>query len=35
MILKERVAGQLPAWRDRVKKLIKESGEVKVDEVNI
>lgn len=35
MILKDKVAAQLPAWRDRVKKLVKESGEVKVDEVNI
>ena len=35
MILKEKVAAQLPAWRDRVKKLVKESGEVKVDEVTI
>ncbi len=35
MILKEKVAAQLPAWRDRVKKLVKESSEVKVDEANI
>ncbi|HEX7975525.1 MAG TPA: citrate (Si)-synthase [Anaerolineales bacterium] len=35
MILKEKLADQLPAWRERVKKLTKESGNVKVGEVNI
>lgn len=35
MILKEKLAEQLPAWRERVKKLTKESGNVKVGEVNI
>lgn len=35
MILKEKIAAQLPEWRARVKKLITESGEVKVDEVTI
>jgi len=35
MILKEKIAAQLPAWRDRVSKLVKEHGNVKVDEVNI
>lgn len=35
MILKEKVAAQLPEWRERVKKLVKESGNVKVGEVNI
>lgn len=35
MILKEKLAAQLPAWRDRVRKLVKESGEVKIDEVTI
>jgi len=35
MILKEKLASQLPEWRERVKKLIKESGEVKVGDVTI
>lgn len=35
MILKEKIAAQLPDWRERVKKLVKESGYVKVGEVNI
>lgn len=35
MILKEKIAAQLPDWRERVKKLVKESGNVKVGEVNI
>jgi citrate synthase len=35
MILKEKVAAQLPELRERVKKLVKESGNVKVGEVNI
>lgn len=35
MILKEKIAAQLPEWRERVKKLVKESGSVKVGEVNI
>ena len=35
MILKDKIASQLPAWRDRVKKLVKESSSVKVGEVNI
>jgi citrate synthase len=35
MILKQKLAAQLPAWRERVKKLVKESGNVKVGEVNI
>jgi citrate synthase len=35
MILKEKLASQLPEWRERVKKLIKESGEVKVGEVTV
>lgn len=34
-MLLEKVALQLPAWRDRVKKLVKENGNVKVGEVNI
>jgi len=35
MILKDKIAAQLPDWRNRVRKLVKESGEVKVDEVTI
>lgn len=35
MILKEKISAQLPEWRERVKKLVKESGNVKVGEVNI
>lgn len=35
MLLHERIATQLPEWRERVKKLVKESGSVKVGEVTI
>jgi citrate synthase len=35
MILNDKIAAQLPEWRARVRKLVKESGEVKVDEVTI
>ena len=35
MILKEKFAAQLPAWRERVRKLVKENGDVKVGEVTI
>ena len=35
MILKEKISTQLPEWRERVKKLVKESGAVKVGEVTI
>jgi citrate synthase len=35
MIIKEKLANQLPEWRERVKNLVKESGNVKVGEVNI
>lgn len=35
MILKDKIAAQLPAWRERVKKLVKESGEVQIDTVTI
>lgn len=35
MILKEKIAAHLPAWRERVSLLVKEHGNVKVDEVNI
>ncbi len=35
MKLKDKLAAQLPEWRERVRKLVKESGDVKVGEVNI
>ncbi len=35
MIIKEKIAAQLPSWRERVKKLVKEQGETKVGEVTI
>src|SRR5512136_2142180 len=35
MILHEKVAAQLPAWRERVKTLVKEHGEVVIDQVTI
>jgi citrate synthase len=35
MILKEKIEKQLPEWRDRVRRLIKEKGELKVGEVTI
>jgi citrate synthase len=35
MILHEKLAAQIPVWRERVKKLVAESGDVKVGEVNI
>lgn len=35
MILKEKLSAQIPAWRERVKKLLAESGNVKVGEVTI
>jgi citrate synthase len=35
MGLKEELATQLPEWRERVRKLVKESGDVKVGEVTI
>jgi citrate synthase len=35
MLLQEKIAVQLPAWRERVKKLTKDSANVKVGEVNI
>jgi citrate synthase len=35
MLLKDKIGQQLPEWRDRVRKLIKEKGEVKVGEVTI
>jgi len=35
MLLKERIQAQLPEWRERVRKLVKEKGDVKVGEVTI
>jgi citrate synthase len=35
MILHEKISAQLPEWRERIKTLIKEHGEVKVDDVTI
>ena len=35
MMLKEKIAAILPDWRERVRKLLKESGDVKIDEVTI
>lgn len=35
MILHEKIAAQLPEWRERVKKLVEEHGEVVVDQVTI
>lgn len=35
MLLHEKIASQLPAWRERVKNLVKEHGDVVVDHVTI
>ncbi|MCK5430971.1 MAG: citrate (Si)-synthase, partial [Anaerolineales bacterium] len=35
MILKDKFAAQLPEWRDRVRNLVKENGNVKVGEITI
>ena len=35
MILKDKIQEQLPSWRERVRKLVKEKGDVKVGEVTI
>lgn len=35
MILQEKIAAQLPEWQDRVRKLVKESGDVVVGEVTV
>lgn len=35
MILHEKLSAQLPAWRERIKNLSKEHGEVKVDDVTV
>ena len=35
MIINEKIAAQLPEWRDRVRKLVKEKGSVVIDNVTI
>jgi citrate synthase len=35
MILKDKLAAQIPSWRERVKKLVAENGDVKAGEVSI
>lgn len=35
MILHEKISAQLPQWRERIKSLAKEYGEIKVDDVTI
>ncbi len=35
MILHEKISAQLPEWRERIKALAKEHGEVKVDDVTV
>ena len=35
MIIHEKIAEQLPGWRERIKKLIKEKGEIVIDKVTI
>ncbi len=35
MIIQDKINAQLPLWRERVRKLVKESGEVKIDTVTI
>ena len=35
MMLKEKIEEQLPGWRDRVSKLVKEHGDKVVDQVTI
>jgi hypothetical protein len=35
MILHDKIAAQLPAWRERVTKLVKEQGEAVIDQVTI
>jgi citrate synthase len=35
MILHDQISGQLPGWRERVKKLVKDHSEVVIDQVNI
>ncbi len=35
MTLKEKIASQLPDWRDRVKSLVKEHGDKVIDQVTV
>ncbi|OGN73010.1 MAG: type I citrate synthase [Chloroflexi bacterium GWB2_49_20] len=35
MIIHEKIAEQLPGWRERVKKLVKEKGDIVIDKVTI
>ena len=35
MYLKEKIAVQLPLWRERVTKLIKENGDIKIGDVTV
>src|SRR5512140_1421443 len=35
MILHEKIAAQLPAWRERVKALVKDHGEQVIDQVTV
>jgi len=35
MLVKEKIAAQLPEWRERVRKLVKEHGSVVVDQVTV
>lgn len=35
MLLREKLAGEIPSWRDRVRKLVKEHGQVKVGDVTV
>src|SRR5512139_4206813 len=35
MLLRDKIQQQLPEWRERVRKLVKENGDVKVGEVTI
>jgi citrate synthase len=35
MKLKEKIEAQLPEWRERVRKLVKENGDVIVGEVTV
>lgn len=35
MILKEKIAAQLPEWRERVRKLVSENGDMVVDQVTV
>lgn len=35
MLLKEKIAEQLPLWRERINKLIKENGDIKIGDVTV